>query len=209
MPVVAIVNPKGGVGKSTLATNLAGWWASQGHRVALGDLDRQQSAHHWLALRPAELAPIQPWLATLGTDGGLKLPKGCSHGVLDTPAGLHGKKLDAVLKAADRLLVPLQASLFDIQATHDFLQELADSRRGARAQVALVAMRVKEHTLALDRLHDYAATLAVPLLGSVRDTQTYVHLAAHGLTLWDVGGAKLDTDLTQWLPLQHWLTGDR
>ena len=59
MPVIVVANPKGGVGKSTLATNVAGCLARQGHAVMLGDVDRQQSSRQWLALRPAQLPPIQ------------------------------------------------------------------------------------------------------------------------------------------------------
>jgi chromosome partitioning protein len=129
MPVIVVANPKGGVGKSTLATNLAGWLARQGHAVMLGDVDRQQSARQWLALRPAALPPIQGWAGAMAT--WCAPPKGTTHVVLDTPAGLHGKRLDAVLKIADRVLVPLQPSLFDIQATHAFVQVLREQRRRA------------------------------------------------------------------------------
>ena len=129
MPVIVIANPKGGVGKSTLATNVAGWLARQGHAVMLGDVDRQQSARQWLALRPPQLPPIQGW--DVAADNVVRPPKGTSHVVLDTPAGLHGKRLDAVLKIADKLLIPLQPSLFDIQATHGFVQALREHRRGA------------------------------------------------------------------------------
>ena len=158
MPVFVVANPKGGAGKSTLATNLAGWLARQGHAVALGDLDRQQSARQWLALRPPPLPTIH---ALELTDGDvLRTPKGCTHLVLDTPAGLHGKRLDLVLKLADRIVVPLQPSPFDLAATHTFLQVLAAHKRGDRALVDLVAMRVKEHTHATQHLHEFLARIA-------------------------------------------------
>jgi chromosome partitioning protein len=202
MPVIAIANPKGGVGKSTLATNLAGWLARQGRSVMLGDLDRQQSSRQWLALRPADLPTIQGW----DTDGGkLRAPKGVSHVVIDTPAGLHGKKLDAVLQLADVVLVPLQASLFDIQATHGFLAEALVHPRAARLRLGLVGMRLKNHTLAQDRLQEFVATLPAPMVAQLRDTQNYVHLAAHGLTLWDVAPGRVERDLAQWDPLITWL----
>ena len=53
MPVVVVANPKGGVGKSTMATHIAGYYASKGHSVMLGDADRQQSSKLWLGLRRA------------------------------------------------------------------------------------------------------------------------------------------------------------
>ncbi len=53
MKHILIANSKGGSGKTTLATNLAGYFASLGKRVMLNDLDRQQSSAQWLARRPA------------------------------------------------------------------------------------------------------------------------------------------------------------
>jgi chromosome partitioning protein len=204
MPVIAIANPKGGVGKSTLATNLAGALAARGHQVMLGDLDRQQSSRQWLALRPAEARPIATWEVREGSDV-VRPPKGCTHAVIDTPAGLRGKRLDALMKVAQAIVVPLQTSVFDIQATRDFLQALAEHPRGARVRVALVGMRVKENTLAQARLEEFVAPLPVPLLCTLRDTQNYGQLAAQGLTLWDVSPGRVARDLAQWAPLLTWV----
>lgn len=203
MPVIAIANPKGGVGKSTLATNLAGWLASQGHAVMLGDLDRQQSSRQWLGLRPPQAWPISGWERQDGDR--VRPPKGSTHVVIDTPAGLHGKKLDALLKLSDVVLVPLQASLFDIQATHAFLTELAGHPRAARLRLGLVGMRVKDHTIAQERLQQFVATLPAPMVAALRDTHNYVHLAARGLSLWDVAPGRVERDLQQWQPLLAWL----
>ncbi|MFN0186406.1 MAG: ParA family protein [Aquabacterium sp.] len=203
MPVLVVANPKGGAGKSTLATNLAGALARRGHAVMLGDVDRQQSARQWLAMRPPGLGVIRGW-DTVGDDV-LRVPKGTTHAVLDTPAGLHGKRLDAVLKIADTLLVPLQPSLFDIQATAAFLATVAAHRRGAAVRLGLVAMRVRDHTHASDRLREFLQSLAVPVVAQLRDTQNYVHLAARGLTLWDVTPSRVERDLAQWQPLLQWL----
>ena len=204
MPVIVIANPKGGVGKSTLATNVAGWLARQGHAVMLGDVDRQQSARQWLALRPPSLPAIRGW--DVASDHLVRPPKGTTHVVLDTPAGLHGKRLEAVLKIADRVLVPLQPSLFDIQATHAFVNLLREHRRAGEIATGLVAMRVKEHTLSNEQLHQYLATLPMPVVAWLRDTQNYVQLAAHGLTLWDVAPSRVERDLEQWQPLNQWLS---
>jgi chromosome partitioning protein len=205
MPVIVVANPKGGVGKSTLSTNVAGCLAAAGHAVMLGDVDRQQSARQWLALRPAAARRIAGW--DVAADDIVRPPKGTTHVVLDTPAGLHGKRLEAVLKIADRLLVPLQPSLFDIQATHAFIEQLRAHKRGAALPVALVGMRVREHTRAVEQLLHYTATLPVPVVAWLRDTQNYVQLAAHGLTLWDVAPSRVERDLAQWAPLQAWLEG--
>ena len=205
MPVIVVANPKGGVGKSTLATNIAGWLAQQGHVVMLGDVDRQQSARQWLALRPATLPAILGWDQVDGDV--LRAPKGATHLVLDTPAGLHGKRLDAVLKIADRLLVPLQPSPFDIAATHAFLQTLRAHRRADGVVIGLVAMRVKEHTHAADHLNSFLTTLQQPPITALRDTQNYLHLAARGLTLFDVVASRVERDLAQWQALTDWLQG--
>jgi chromosome partitioning protein len=203
MPVIVVANPKGGVGKSTLAINVAGCLARAGHRVMLGDVDRQQSSRQWLQLRPAAARPIEGW--DVAADDIVRPPKGTTHVVLDTPAGLHGKRLDAVMKIADQMLVPLQASLFDIQATHAFVQELRTHRRGHEVKLGLVGMRVREHTRSNEQLQTYLGTLPVPVVGWLRDTQNYVQLAAHGLTLFDVAPSRVERDLEQWQPLSAWL----
>ncbi|MEO7246725.1 MAG: ParA family protein [Rubrivivax sp.] len=203
MPVIVIANPKGGVGKSTLATNVAGGLAAAGHSVMLGDVDRQRSARRWLALRPPQLPAIRGW--DVSEHDTLRPPKGTTHVVLDTPAGLHGKRLASVLRIADRLLIPLQPSLFDIQATHDFVQQLQAHPRAGQIPTGLVAMRVRDHTIAYEQLQQYLATLAVPLVAALRDTQNYVQLAARGATLWDVAPSRVERDLGQWVPLLAWL----
>jgi chromosome partitioning protein len=205
MTVIVIANPKGGVGKSTLATNVAGCIAAAGHAVMLGDVDKQQSSRQWLHLRPKQLRPIQGW--EVAHDHVVKPPKGVSHVVLDTPAGMTGKRLEAVLKIADQVLIPLQPSLFDIQATHAFVQALQAHPRGKELRLGLVGMRIKDHTLSSEHLLEYLATVPVPVVAWLRDTQNYVQLAAHGLTLWDVARSRVERDLEQWAPLQAWLTG--
>ncbi|MFY9513707.1 MAG: ParA family protein, partial [Rubrivivax sp.] len=150
------------------------------------------------------LPAIRGW--DLADDHIVRPPKGTSHVVLDTPAGLHGKRLDAVLRIADRLLIPLQPSLFDIQATHAFVQTLRAHKRAGEIELGLVGMRVREHTLANEQLHAYLATLPVPVVAWLRDTQNYVQLAARGLTLWDVAPSRVERDLEQWAPLRDWIT---
>ncbi len=204
MPVIVVANPKGGVGKSTLATQVAGALAKAGHAVMLGDADRQQSSRQWLALRPGHLPLIRGWEEVDHHDI-VRPPKGTTHVVLDTPAGLHGKRLDAVLRIAHKLLIPLQPSLFDIQATHAFLGTLRTHPRAADIRLGLVAMRVREHTISNDQLHQYLATLNVPVVAWPRDTQNYVQLAARGLTLWDVAPSRVERDLEQWSPLMEWI----
>ena len=203
MPVVVIANPKGGVGKSTLSTNVAGFLASRGHAVMLGDADRQQSSALWLRLRPPAARPIQTWDSS--GDQIARPPKGTSHVVLDTPAGLQGGLFKDALKLADKVLVPLQPSIFDIYATRAFLDELAESRRADKLQVGIVGMRVDARTIAAEKLHEFVNGLGLPVLGFLRDTQNYIHLAARGLTLFDVAPGRVDKDLQQWQAICQWL----
>ena len=203
MPIVVVANPKGGVGKSTLSTNVAGYFARQGHSVMLGDADRQQSSALWLKLRPPEARPIQTW--EVSQDLIARPPKDVTHVVLDTPAGLHGWRFKDVLKIADKVIVPLQPSIFDIYATRAFIDELAESRRGGKLQVGIVGMRVDMRTIAADKLGEFVTGLGLPVLGALRDTQNYVHLAARGLTLFDVTPSRVEKDLRQWQGTCEWL----
>ena len=203
MPIVVVANPKGGVGKSTLSTNVAGYFARKGHAVMLGDADRQQSSALWLKLRPPEARPIQTW--DVSKDLIARPPKDVTHVVLDTPAGLHGKLFREVLKLADKVLVPLQPSIFDIYATRAFIDELAESRHAGQLQVGIVGMRVDMRTISADKLGEFVTSLGLPVLGALRDTQNYVHLAARGLTLFDVTPGRVEKDLRQWQGICDWL----
>ena len=128
MSVIVVANPKGGAGKSTLATQIAGYLAAQGKVVTLGDLDRQQSSRQWLALRPANLPPILPW--EISREAIARPARGTTEAVIDTPAGLHGSRLDAAMKVADTLVVPLQASLLmSPPAPRRWTQVLRQARR--------------------------------------------------------------------------------
>lgn len=199
-----IANPKGGTGKSTLAINLAGYFARVGHRVMLGDIDRQQSSREWLKLRGSALPQITGW--DIADDRPAQPPQGASHVVLDTPAGLHGKQLAQVLKQVKRVIVPLQASIFDILATRDFLAQLAEEKaiRQHDAFVAIVAMRVDPRTRAAAQLERFLADTGLPVIAHLRDTQNYVQTAAHGMSIFDLSVSRGEQDWEQWRPLLAW-----
>ncbi len=204
-----IANPKGGSGKSTLATNLAGWFAGRGHQVMLGDTDRQQSSREWLKLRSPQLPRIDSWEIPEG--GPARPPKGTSHVVLDTPAGLHGKKLAHLVKLVDSVIVPLQPSLFDILATRHFLDLLLEEKavRQHERFVAVVGMRVDPRTRAARELERFLDDLGLPVLAHLRDTQNYVQAAAHGMTIFDLPAFRAEKDWEQWQPLTAWVDGER
>lgn len=205
MKVFVVANPKGGSGKSTVATNLAGLLAQKGGEVMLGDIDRQHSARQWLRLRPPDLPAIHTW--DVDADDVARPPRGTTHAVLDTPAGLHGKLLARVLRQPCRFLVPVQPSLFDILATQQFLETLCaeKSLRKGESEVAVIGMRVDTRTRAAAELERFFAGLDIPVLTYLRDTQNYVQAAAHGLTLFDLPAYRAEQDWAQWAPLIEWV----
>jgi chromosome partitioning protein len=205
MPIILIANPKGGAGKSTVATNLAGYFARSGRATMLGDLDRQQSALSWLAIRPPSLPKIASWDQS-AEDKVARPPKGVTHVVLDTPAGFAGTPLRDALRLADRVVIPLQPSIFDIYATQRFLGKLAEKDLlKSNGRVGVLGMRVDVRTRAAEQLGRFVQELGIPVLGYLRDTQNYVQLAAHGLTMWDVAPSRVRPDLDQWQPVIDWL----
>lgn len=204
MKAFLVANPKGGSGKSTLATNLAGYFAAQRHEVMLGDIDRQQSSRAWLGIRPFELPTIETW--EIGHDHIARPPKGTTHVVLDTPAGLHGKLLDKVLKLSTRVIVPVQPSMFDMLATRHFLEELLAEKavRKGRADVAVIGMRVDARTRAAGELERFFATFDLPVLAYLRDTQVYVQASAAGMTVFDLPPSRAEREIEQWQAIIEW-----
>jgi chromosome partitioning protein len=109
------------------------------------------------------------------------------------------------MKLAAKVLIPLQPSIFDINATHDFVRQLLAHKRSDRVKLAIVGMRTREGTISTDQLRSFLESVKVPMLGFIRDTQNYVHLAARGLTLWDVGSHRVERDIEQWRPVTEWI----
>ncbi|MFN4147943.1 MAG: AAA family ATPase [Rhodocyclaceae bacterium] len=205
MQTILIANPKGGVGKSTLATNLAGGLARRGHHVMLGDIDRQQSTAQWLKLRSPLLPKIATWEMRAGEPA--RPPAGTTHAVLDTPAGLHGKKLAHLIKLVDRVIVPLAPSLFDILATRRFLDELLEEKslRKHPVEIVVVGMRVDARTRAAAELERFLIDTGLPVIAHLRDTQNYVQAAAHGLTIFELSASRAAQDWEQWAPILQWV----
>lgn len=209
MPVVAVVNRKGGCGKSTLAAHLAAHLSRGGVTAMLGDLDRGRSATTWLRLRQAQGrlpgTPILGW--TLDTDHVFRRPVGVSHVVLDTPSGLHGFELARVACYADAIVMPLCNSVFDRTSARECLAELLTMPRVAsgRCKVAAVGMRLDARTRAADVVQAWAAQQRVDYLGALRETQAYVRCIEQGLSLFDLPEHKVAAGLLQWAPVLGWL----
>lgn len=201
---IMVANPKGGSGKSTLAVHLASWFARNDQIVYLGDLDRQQSTRYWLEGRPSQLAPIRHWEVL--SDALEAPPRDCNVAILDTPAGLHGKRLKLALNEMDKIVVPVSPSRFDMLASRDFFEELSELKavRKERVDIGIVGMRVDPRTHASRLLVDYLQQFDLPLITCIRQSQRYVQAAETGVTLFD--GNRIDpVDQLHWRPLLDWL----
>jgi chromosome partitioning protein len=203
-----VVNPKGGSGKTTLATNLAGALAAAGRSVFLWDLDRQKSSLTWLTIRPAQVPRIRrlDQRDSEPADGARK----DDWLVLDTPAGMHGKSLSHIVKQAEKVLVPIQPSVFDMAATATFLQELAEEKaiRKSRAFVGLVGIRVDPRTRAAATLEAFVRQFDFPILTFLRDAQVYPNAAFNGLSVFDLPAYLTARDREQWEPVLAWVNGE-
>lgn len=205
MPVIAVVNRKGGSGKSTFAAHVAAWCARRGHATMLGDVDRQQSSRAWLKRRPSALPLISPW--AMDNKNVLRVPTGISHVVLDTPGGLHGFELARVVMFADAIVLPVCSSMFDRESAAQCVAELRALPRIAtgRCRLGIVGMRVDGRTHGAAQLREWADGLGVPFLGALREAQLYVRSIERGLTLFDLPTREATADLVQWAPIVEWM----
>lgn len=203
MKSVLIANPKGGAGKTTLATNLAGYFANEQKKVTLCDLDRQQSALRWMAFRDGGMPSVTGYFA--GNQIMLNLPKEADWVVLDAPAGLQGYKLNDTLRSVDKILIPVVPSIFDMAATEDFLGSIRTEMRGKRHAVGIVAMRVDPRTKAAGMLEEFLKHFDIPIVTYLRNTQNYVNVAASGASIFDAPRSRNKKDLEQWEALVEWV----
>ena len=204
MRKIMVANPKGGCGKSTLSIHIASWFARHDEIVYLGDMDRQQSSRYWLESRPSRLATIRHW--EISGDEFQLPPKNCNFAILDTPAGLHGKRLKEALNIVDKVVVPLSSSRFDMLATREFFEELASTKavRKERVDIGVVGMRVDARTHAYAQLLEFLQEFDLPVVTCIAQSQRYLQAADTGVTLFDNGSNSAATDI-QWRPLLNWL----
>ena len=204
MGTLAVVSRKGGSGKSTLATNLAAYLARRTESITLGDLDHQQSMRVWLARRPSAAPRINAWV---GDSTGLARPAfGTQHLVLDTPGGLHGLGLARVVMVADAILLPVGGSVFDRESASDCWNELRSQPRVAsgKCRVAAVGMRIDSRTGVEDVTREWAASVNLPYVSTLRMAQIYVRAVENGISLFDMPENVGELDRLQWEPLLAW-----
>jgi chromosome partitioning protein len=205
MQTILVANPKGGSGKTTLATHVAGWLAGKRQLVALQDLDPQRSSAEWLARRPALFPRIVG--APTAAKGREVKEAGAQWLVIDTPAGLHGEELRDAIRRADVMLVPLTPSAFDMAATQHFLAAIHDYKAVRKGELALgiIAMRVDARTVSAAELDEFLKAFEFPVVAHLRDTQVYVHCARDGASVFDLPRSRGEQDWDQWKPLTRWI----
>ncbi len=204
MFTVLITNIKGGCGKTTIATNLAGAFANTGLKTVLADCDRQKSSLAWAESRPGTAAAVEAvnWGKTMG-----KVAKKTRRLVIDAPAGIRKAQTEELVRMADVVILPVLPSVFDENATRRFLSildKLKPVRKGKRA-VAVVGNRVRIRTKAAGLLEEFFEDTPHPVITRLRDTQMYPGAAADGLSLFDLRGVRADNFVQDWRPLLSFL----
>lgn len=206
---IMVMNAKGGCGKSTLATNLASYYADAGYSVALADYDPQRSGLDWLDRRPDNRAEI---IGIAGFEDGLKhVPRSADMVIIDAPARSHGKELTDLVKHAETIIVPVLPSTIDMQATDRFIKELKSVGKVERkqAKIGVVANRVREYTLIFDELDEYLSKLRVPYVATLREAQNYVRAYTRGLGIYELPEYLAWPDWEQWDALIEWVDSKR
>ncbi|RAU22875.1 chromosome partitioning protein ParA [Paramagnetospirillum kuznetsovii] len=200
MRTVLVGNIKGGCGKTTLATHIAGAFAAKGLATAIGDCDRQRSSLNWLRRRPESLPPITglDWSKDVGTP-----PKGLAMLVIDAPAAMHHKDVESLIGISDIVVVPVLPGAFDEDATAHFLERLAKVKavRKNKRVVAVVGNRLRPGTRTSDHLDGFFGGLGFPVVARLRDSQIYPSLAAQGSTVLDAKDRRAQSYALEWRPL--------
>ncbi|NOX70154.1 MAG: ParA family protein [Gammaproteobacteria bacterium] len=206
---IMVLNAKGGCGKSTLATNIASYFANEGYGVALADYDPQQSGLDWIERRPDNRPEI---VGLAGYKEGLKrAPRSVDFVIIDAPARSHGAELQNLVKHAETIIVPVLPSTIDMQAATRFITELKAVGKIERkqAKIGVVANRVREYTLIFEELDEYLTSAKVPYIAALREAQNYVRAYSRGLGIFELPEYLAWPDWEQWEPLTKWLRSVR
>ena len=209
MRSIMVLNSKGGSGKSTVATNIASYYAAQGNKVILVDLDPQSSSLDWLAARPSGRSSIS---GIDGAAGQYRVPRSADYVIYDTPAAVHGAELSALLRRAQSIIIPVLPSPIDMRAATPFVQKVLDNNRVARkeARVALIANRCRENYNIYHQLDSYLRKVRkAPFISVLRESQNYVRAAERGLGVFELPPYAVRKDLDQWDPIIRWLNSKR
>ena len=209
---ILVANSKGGCGKTTLTTTLAGYFARRGKRTTLVDCDPQASSLAWCGLRAAHLPPVHALASndpTHGLSAGwlLRIPPTTEVLLIDTPAGLRAHEFERFARHADALLIPVVPSPIDLRATLVFIEmvrKLSEVRSG-RLRVTLIANRLRERTHSAKHLDDTLERMTQAAKIRVRDSQTYVGLTDSGRSVFDDDSTAARAHRADWAPLLQWL----
>lgn len=209
---VVILNPKGGSGKTTVATNLAAYYAVEGLSPTLMDHDPQASSTRWLKKRGPDVAPIHGIAAyeknlRITRSFLLRTPPGCQRLVVDTPAAVNSHDMPELVANADAILVPVLPSDIDIHACSKCISDLllvAKVRR-SEGKIGVIANRVRRNYRSFDTLMRFLDTLHIPVVTTLRDSQAYLRGAEMGLGLHEMKQPQPKEDLDTWEPLIRWL----
>ena len=204
MKRIMVLNSKGGSGKSTIASNLAGYYANWGMKVALADFDPQRSSLDWLRARSQEYPRIYGISASNDT---VAIPPDIDLLVMDTPASVQKEKLEAYIHQADVIIIPVLPSPMDIRAAAKFIHELLLVYRVSRenTKVCVVANRVRIRTLAYRALERFVKALKIPFVTTLRESRNYLHATESGQCIFEIPGRRTERDVEQWQPLIKWL----
>jgi len=213
MQRIVVMNPKGGSGKTTIATNIASYLASQQHAPVLMDYDPQGSSFRWVKKRQAAQPVIQVTAAyerdsRMTRSFQLRIPPGVTHVVVDTPAALVTPDFPDMTRNADKILVPVLPSDIDTHAASRCIRDLllvAKVRRD-EDRLGVIANRVKRNTLAYQALLRFLQSLGIPIVATLRDSQNYARAAEHGIGIHEMKSYLAREDVEQWQPLVEWLS---
>jgi chromosome partitioning protein len=214
MRAILVLNAKGGSGKTTVATNLAGYYAAEGAKVVLADYDPQGSSIDWLRQRPAGAAKIG---AVDAAAGPLRVPRSTDIVIMDAPSRTHGDQLVTLLRKAHTAVVPVVPSPVDIRAAQRFFGELRDVRPQVvnDVKICTVASRVRDGARTSDDLEDFLMDQKLPsgrrfpFLTWLRQSAIYLKAAEKGVSIFELPPAASAVDREYWVPLLKWLASPR
>jgi chromosome partitioning protein len=212
MQRIIVLNPKGGSGKTTVATNLAARFATVGKSPVLMDLDPQGSSMRWLQKRSRELPQIHGIAGferstSVTRSWQLRIPAASDVVIVDSPAALDAQRLPEVIRGADAILVPVMPSDIDIHAAAKCIADLLLIGKVRRSEgiLGIIANRVRSNTLISQSLMRFLKSLDIPLVATLRDTQNYVRAAQTGTGLHEMPRWQVSRDLSDWEELTNWL----